>query len=193
MNIEQVEVNRTVAQTFDELGIPYYLCGSMASSYHGIYRSTADADFVADLSAEQIKPFVQKLQPEFYVDAETVMEAVLHESSFNLIHEISLLKVDVFIMKKLPFALEQMARRSKIEGSTDIPPLFVASAEDTILSKLDWYRLGGSISDRQWNDIQGIIKSQSETLDGNYLKKWAATLGLTNLLSRAFADAGANL
>ena len=65
MNDEQTDVNYAVAQVFEELGVAYYLCGSMASSYHGLYRATADADFVADLKLEHVNPFAQRLQADF--------------------------------------------------------------------------------------------------------------------------------
>lgn len=187
---EQLAVNQRVASVFEALGIPYYLCGSMASSYHGIYRATADADFVAAMRAQHLKPFVTQLQPEFYVDAEAVTEAVKTQSSFNLIHEDTLLKVDVFVLKRAPFAIEQMSRRSQMETGGDLAPMFIATAEDTILSKLDWYRLGGEISDRQWNDILGVLKTQRERLDRDYLQTWAREIGVADLLERALSDAG---
>ena len=123
MTAEQIGVNRAVAQVLEDLGVAYYLCGSMASSYHGIYRATADADFVADLKTQHIKPFVERLQADFYVDHDAMSEAVLNQSSFNLIHEDTVLKVDVFVMKQRPFAIKQMERRSRSEGTETVAPI----------------------------------------------------------------------
>jgi len=190
MSDEQLAVNQRVAEVFETLGIRYYLCGSMAASYHGFYRATADADFVAAIKLENIKPFVEQMQSEFYVDAETVLEAVRDESSFNLLHDETLLKVDIFVLKHQPFAMEQMARRARITPGGDVAPIFVATAEDTILSKLAWFRLGGEVSDRQWGDITGILKLQSDGLDHDYMREWAKETGVTDLLERALKNAG---
>lgn len=187
---EQLAVNQLVVEAFEALDICYYLCGSMAASYHGFYRATADADFVAAMRLVHVKPFVARLGKDFYVDAGSVMEAVKDESSFNVLHNDTLLKVDVFIMKRQPFALEQMARRSRLVAGGDVPPIFVATAEDTVLSKLAWYRMGGEVSDRQWSDILGILKLQSEEMDKDYMKEWAKELGVVDLLHRAMGDAG---
>lgn len=187
---EQLAVNQRVAEIFEALGIRYYLCGSMAASYHGLYRATADADFVAAMRLEHIKPFIEQLGSQFYVSAEAILEAVRDESCFNVLHEDSLLKVDVFVMKRQPFALQQMARRSRMEAGEDVAPIFVATAEDTVLSKLAWYRLGGEVSDRQWNDILGILKLQADRLDRDYMKEWAKTIGVSDLLERALGDGG---
>jgi hypothetical protein len=68
--------------------------------------------------------------------------------------------------------------------------LQVASPEDTILQKLLWYRKGGGVSERQWNDILGVIKVQGKALDLDYLNEWAKRSGIEDLLSQAFADSG---
>jgi hypothetical protein len=187
---EQLAVNQRVAEVFEILGIHYYLCGSMAASYHGFYRATADADFVAAIQLRHIKPFVEQLKSTFYVDAEAILEAVKEESSFNLLHDDTLLKVDVFIPKHEPFAIEQMARRERLSSGGDVAPIFVATAEDTILSKLRWYRLGGEVSDRQWGDITGILKLQHDRVDRAYMAEWAGKTGVMDLLERAFRETG---
>jgi hypothetical protein len=187
---EQLAVNQRVADVFEGLGIRYYLCGSMAASYHGFYRATADADFVAAIKFHHIKPFVEQLKSEFYVDAEVVLEAVKEESSFNMLHDDTLLKVDIFVLKRDPFAMEQMARRTRLVSGGEVPPVFVATAEDTILSKLGWYRLGGEVSDRQWGDITGILKLQHDRVDRSYMAEWAKRTGVSDLLERALRESG---
>ena len=98
-------------------------------------------------------------------------------------------KVDIFIRKTRPFDQSQFDRRERQSLATE-PERFayVASAEDMILAKLEWYRLGGENSDRQWRDVQNIINVQAGRLDEAYLKQWAVQLGVLDLLERALPD-----
>jgi len=119
------------------------------------------------------------------------LTAIQNQSSFNLIHLETVTKVDVFVRWRDPFGQSQFARRQKktIAGGQPLE-FFFASPEDTVLSKLQWYRTGGSVSDQQWRDVLGVLKIQGERLDQGYLSQWARELGLTDLLERALTDAG---
>ena len=191
MDAEQIQVNLVVVQAFDSLRIPYFLGGSMASSVHGVYRATADADFVAAVRPQHAEDLARLLQPAFYADVEAIRAAASVGRSFNVIHLETMLKVDVFVAKTDPFHLTQMRRRilqaTSVEGQAK---LYVASAEDTVLAKLKWYHEGGGVSDRQWNDVLGVLKVQGPALDRAYLLEWARKLKLTDLLARALNDAG---
>ncbi len=191
MDTEQTQVNLLVVQAFEALHIPYFLGGSMASSVHGIYRATADADFVAAVRPRHAGPLVALLKPAFYADLEAIRAAVAARRSFNVVHLETVLKVDVFVAGTEPFQLMQFRRRVLQTSSPDGKTTFyVASPEDTILAKLQWYRDGGCVSDRQWNDVLGVLKVQGTALDRSYLRKWAHELGLTALLQRALDEAG---
>jgi len=191
MDAEQTQVNWLVIRAFESLRVPYFLGGSMASSIHGIYRATADADFVAALQVQHAAPLVQLLQPAFYADVEAITAAIASGRSFNVVHLDSMLKVDIFVASTAPFHLMQMRRRVLQAATPDGQTKFyVASAEDTVLAKLQWYRDGGGVSDRQWNDVLGVLKVQGATLDRAYLQEWARELGLIDLLGRALDDAG---
>ena len=191
MNTEQTQVNLLVVKVFDSLGIPHFLCGSMASSIHGVYRATADADFVAAVRPHHAVPLTDLLKSAFYADASAIRTAAEQGRSFNVIHLETMLKVDVFALRPEPFHMTQMRRRIlQPIGPQDAPALYVASAEDTILAKLQWYREGGEVSDRQWRDVLGVLKVQGNLLDRSYLRDWARDLGLTDLLLRALDDAG---
>ena len=102
-----------------------------------------------------------------------------------------MIKVDLFVFSETPLARQEMARRQvlPIPGEPEAH-LQVASPEDTILQKLLWYRKGGEASERQWNDILGVIKVQGKALDLSYLEEWAERSGVEDLLARAFADSG---
>ena len=191
MDAEQIQVNLLVVRAFDALRIPYFLGGSMASSVHGIYRATADADFVAAVRPHHAEPLVSLLRPAFYADLGAIQTAAAAHRSFNVIHLDTMLKVVVFVARTDPFHLTQMRRRVlQATGPDGQTSLYVASAEDTVLAKLQWYRDGGSVSDRQWNDVLGVLKVQGVSLDRTYLREWAGELGFADLLCRALDEAG---
>jgi hypothetical protein len=180
-----------VIQAFEMLGIDYQIGGSIASSAYGIARATLDVDVVADLREQHIQPFVERLSAAYYIDEDRVRDAVARQSSFNLIHLESMFKVDVFVLKSRHY--DQVAfSRTRVErlGEGESNRLHnLVSPEDVILNKLDWYRQGGCVSERQWNDVLGMLKIQQLSLDYEYLKHWAAILDISKLLLQALEDA----
>jgi hypothetical protein len=186
-----LDVTLLVTEQLEALDVPYLLGGSMASSVHGIFRSTNDADILADLDEARALALAQALQDQFYVDAEAIRDAVRRKASFKVIHLQSMFKVDIFLPGRGAFDQAQLARRQAQLVRTDPDRrIFVASPEDTVLSKLIWYRQTGAGSDRQWTDILGVLKVQAPTIDLSYLRRWATALSLTDLLDRALDDAG---
>lgn len=191
MNNEPLQVALRVTQTLDDLGVPYLIGGSLASTLYGEPRATMDADIIADLQLKHVEPFVSALSAEFYVDADSIRDAIQHQRSFNLIHYATTFKVDMFVRKRRPFDDAQFARRKpEILLRDPERTANVASPEDSILAKLEWYRDGGQVSDRQWRDILGMLKTQGQRLDRAYLENMAQQLNVADLLARAFQDAG---
>lgn len=190
MQNEPIEVTLKVTGVLEKLGIPYLIGGSLASTLYGMIRTTQDADIVAEMRLEHLQPFVSELQNEFYVDDEMIAEAIQHHSSFNLIHSETMFKVDVFIPQPRPFLQAQLSRAQKQTFTFEkVVSAKFASPEDTILSKLEWYRMGGEVSERQWRDVLGVLKLQAEALDLEYLWKWASELHVRDLLERALKEA----
>ena len=188
---DPIAVTLLVIDALDALGVPYLIGGSLASAVHGVLRATLDTDLVADLRLEHAEPLARALGGTFYVDAESIREAVLHQRSFNVIHLETMFKVDVFVVKKRPFHHSQMERRTAQVIATDPDrTAYVATAEDTILAKLEWYRTDGDVSERQWRDVLGVMKVQADRLDLAYLRQWAAQLNISDLLERAIKEAG---
>ncbi len=190
MLAEQIAVTMMVTDVLDALGVSYAIGGSFASALHGVMRATMDADLVADLRLEHTDPLAQALGNAFYADVEMMRDAVRRHSSFNLIHLETTFKVDVFVAKPRTFDRSQLARRQLYLLSEDPEcHAYVTSAEDIILSKLEWYRIGGEVSDRQWRDVLGVLKVQSDRLDRDYLRRMATELKVADLLERAFGEA----
>lgn len=186
-----IEVTLAVTRVFDDLKVDYYIGGSLASSAFGVARATMDVDIVADIEAGHISEIEEKLRKAFYIDREMVERAVKERSSFNLIHFESMFKVDVFVPAARPFERQVFSRRlSRAVTEDGSQKLFFSSPEDIILRKLVWYESSGEVSDRQWKDVLGVIKVQSEKLDKAYLEDWAAKLGVPELLRRAYRDSG---
>ncbi len=181
-----------VVDAFEQLRIAYYIGGSVASLAHGIYRATADVDIIADLRMEHVQPPVQLLQDTYYIDADMIRDAIKRRSEFNVLHLDTMFKVDIFIQKTRPFDHEVRRRlqQSKLNITGNSRLFFLESPEDVILNKLEWYKMGGEVSDRQWNDILGVLKVQGTSLDLAYLRQWAAALDVSPLLDRALEDAG---
>jgi hypothetical protein len=182
------DVAKRVADVFEQLGIRYCIGGSIASGIHGEYRATNDADLVADILPEHIAPLVQALEGEFYIDPDMMRGALRARGSFNLIHLRTAYKVDVYVPKNRLFDRAEI-ERSQLQpipladgGAWQAP---VASAEDTVLAKLDWYRQGGEVSDRQWRDVIYILRLREAELDMAYLRQGAASLGVADLLEQA--------
>ena len=185
-----IEAILPVIDVFEQLGIRYHIGGSVASSIYGLPRTTLDVDIVADIRLEFARLLARNLKPDYYIDEDSIRDAIRHRSSFNAIHLNTMLKIDVFIIKTRSFDQEAARRTQQKVLEENSHPVYLASPEDVILNKLEWYKMGGGVSDRQWNDILGIFKVRGATLDIAYLRKWAAALDVTELLDRALEDAG---
>lgn len=183
---------RPVRQSFERLGVSYAVGGSVAGIAHGYTRFTMDIDVVADLQSEHVAPFVADLERDnFYVDELMIRDAIKWKRSFNVFNENTGVKIDVFISKGREWDKEMLARQQMGYLGDDPEPAFaVESAEDYVLSKLSWFREGGAVSDRQWNDILSVLKVQSFNLDLDYLQKWAPELGIKDLLDKALDESG---
>lgn len=171
---------RRVVEVFEQMNVAWFLTGSIASSLHGLPRSTNDLDVVMALSPSAVGHLVEQLGDGYFADAVMIRQAILKRQSCNLIWLETMMKIDL-IPPRFAFDGEAMQRRVKAtidEGQGTTLSVMVASAEDTILAKLFWYQAGGQTSQRQVSDVRGIISVQGSRLEQAYLDKWIETLAL---------------
>lgn len=189
MLTESSQVALQVAQVFEQLGIRYAIGGSLATAVHGVMRATMDADIVADLQPEHAAPLVQALGAAFFADLPAINQAIRDRTSFNLLHLETMFKVDVFVAQERSLDEAQLARRRQHKlSAADTADVYVITAEDIILAKLEWYRLGGHVSDRQWQDVLGVLAVQAGKLDIDYLHRMADEIGIVSLLDKALSE-----
>lgn len=177
-----------VASILEELEVPYALGGSMASSFFGEPRATADIDVAITVDPDVGDRLVSRMRAEFYVPEAAARAAVRSHDSFNLLATELGLKIDLFVLGTGLLDRRQIERRVLVPVPGRERGVWVTSPEDQILRKLDWYRRGGSTSDRQWRDVLGLLAVGAGTLDLHYLRETASEADLSSLLEQAIGD-----
>ena len=175
-----------VASALQRCGIRYSIGGSMASTLQGEPRATLDIDVLVDLSVAMVPALLDALGSDFYAEADSLQRAALTRGSVNVYHRPTSVKVDLFVAGDSVLDQSQLERRVAVDLATG--QVFVHTAEDILLQKLHWYRLGGEVSDRQWRDILGVLRVQGRRLDLAFLKAMAQRAGVADLLTKALAE-----
>jgi hypothetical protein len=179
---------RRIARVLDELSIRFAVGGSLASSVHGMPRFTNDADLCVEPFPGKEEAFVQRLGNEYYASLPAIREANSRRRSFNIVRLASSFKLDLFVQQQRNFDQQLLARAKPVDPSGANATFLVLSPEDILLHKLEWYRMGDEVSDRQWGDVLGILRTQGSALDRDYVLHWGETLGVADLFSRAIAE-----
>ena len=179
---------RRIATVLDELSIRFAVGGSLASSVHGVPRFTNDADLCVEPFPGKEEAFVQRLGAEYYASLPAIREANSKRRSFNIVRLASSFKLDLFVQQQRDFDQQLLARARPIDASGKAGSFLVLSPEDILLHKLEWYRMGNEVSDRQWNDVLGILRTQGTTFDRGYVENWGERLGVADLFSRAIKE-----
>jgi hypothetical protein len=152
-------------------------------------RSTADVDVAIRLDPALGEPLLGDMSAEFHVPVQAARAAIRSHESFNLGDTTQPMKVDVFVLGDGLLDRRQIDRRMRIALPGSPHGIWVTSPEDQVLRKLDWYRLGGEVSDRQWRDVIGLLAAVGREFDRADITAAAAQLGLVDLLEAAFAEA----
>lgn len=177
--MELYELLKYVIKAFESLGIRYFITGSMASMFYGEPRFTNDIDVVADIKKEHIAGLL-KLFPEdeFYISEEAILDAIINQYQFNIIHPASGLKVDVVIAKGDDFDKSRFKRFKRVIPVEETWANF-ASPEDVIIMKMRYYKEGES--EKHIRDIASILKISGDEIDRDYIELWAKRLDLLDI------------
>jgi hypothetical protein len=188
-----------VTARLEAIGISYCVGGSFASGIYGQARTTYDLDILIDLKPAQIQELIAAFRSDFDLQATELLSAVQmaptyrdtpeHRAIAKAYHRATQFRVDFFLASGRPFEVSQLQRcvRHIIATNPEVEANF-AAPEDIILAKLEWFQLGNFASSHQWPDVQTMLLVQNQRLDRNYLRTWAITLGILDLLERAQAN-----
>ena len=174
---EELRILRDIVTRLDAVGIDYMLTGSVAMNCYAQPRMTRDIDLVAAFCLKDAEQIHNILGQDYYVSTDAARAAVLHQNSFNAIHQTTLIKVDFMVRKQEDYRLHEFTRRIRLQVADF--EVWVVSKEDLILSKLHW--ASQSLSERQLADVENLIASGCDT---EYLQTWSAALNLTDMLTR---------
>ena len=172
-----------VVSCLKQLKVRHYVGGSVASSFHGAVRSTMDVDIVCELADNQVSQFTHRLIDDYYFSEHTIRQAIQDKSCFNLIHLATSFKVDFFVSRGRPFDIDCLLR-CNLEDLSEELKVAIATPEDSIIAKLEWYRIGNEASERQWDDVSKLIRLLGDEADWEYLHRAAKSVGVKDLLER---------
>lgn len=164
-----------VIGVLEQLNIPYMIGGSLAAIAYGEARLTLDMDVIVEMNKAQAKEFAARFGVGYYVNLESMFEAINTKGHFNIIQSEQGVKVDFYVLHDDDFSRSEFSRKRKEAFSEKQEAVFV-SAEDVILKKLEWYKMGHS--QKHLEDIKGILRISGPKLDLSYIDTWAAKIGV---------------
>ncbi len=189
--LDQFSVISDFVSILEKLKISYLIGGLLASSLYGAVRFTEDADITVEPFDSKADEFLKSLYGNYYVSSEAMHQALVDKTSFNIIHIKTAFKIDVFVQPNQPYEKQMLSRgiKRKLSDTVDKEFNFV-TPEDIVLLKINWYVQGGRVSERQRNDVMGVLRVQAENLDYDYLNKWARKLGFSTELDKLLDEVG---
>lgn len=148
-----------VVDTLCDLGIEFFLAGSYSSNFYGIPRATRHADFVAVFSVP-LEKLAHGLGDEFILDPQVSFEGVTGTMRDIFSVPSIAFKIEIFHLSNDPHDQSRFARRRKAFDELVDRELFIPTAEDVIVKKLRWERIGQRGKDG--NDVRDILAGQGD-------------------------------
>ncbi len=170
-----------LVECLNRYSVDYLVGGSVSSSLNGIFRTTNDVDVLLERPLTTSSVLLKDLTHKFIVNEEALIANHIEHRAYNIFHEASALKIDLF-PGHTEFHAQQLTRATLVKPPSSPCAFKIATAEDIVLAKLLWIKK--SVSERQNADIQGVIRLNKATLDYDYLKLWAEKLNLTQSLAK---------
>lgn len=167
----------------ESLDIRYAMVGSIASSVYGVPRATLDVDLLAAVDRTTIDEFVDRLERVFYVDRDAARAAVRTRRSFNVIHDETVVKADIYIPSSA-ISWRELERR-QLHAMPTGEKFWIISAEDVVAHKLAWFKAGSRVATRQLRDVVGVLSVRGDALDWSALEALCAELDVAELLVEA--------
>lgn len=170
---EESEVLKEVCRRLESARIPYMITGSTAANFYAVPRMTRDIDIVVEIRMGDVPTITDLFKDDFYIDEETVSEAVAKQGMFNILHNEYVIKIDFIVRKETPYRQLEFQRRREagLEGQV----IWIVSPEDLVLSKLFWAK--DSLSEIQLGDVKNLTR-MVKNLDISYIEEWVKSLGL---------------
>jgi hypothetical protein len=174
--VDQADLMRMAVEVLERLDIPYLVVGSAASSIYGEPRMTQDIDIVIDPTSAQLDQLCAAFPPDdYYVSVDAAHDALRTRTQFNVIHPESAHKIDFIIAGQDEWGRSQITRGNRVALLPGLRGV-AGAPEDVILSKMMYYREGGS--EKHLRDITGMLRISSGKIDLADIQKWAEKLGL---------------
>jgi|WetSurMetagenome_2_1015567.scaffolds.fasta_scaffold135792_2 hypothetical protein len=180
---DELELLKIIATRLKSARIEYMMTGSMAMALYSTPRMTRDIDIIIQLGMADVRKIIELFRNDFYIDEQSVRQAVIDRGIFNIIHNDSVIKVDFIVLKNEEYRIEEFSRRLVVD--VDGVSICAVTPEDLVLSKLVWAK--SSESDLQIRDVRQLLKA-SANINKDYIEKWSKMLGVYELLKKVASE-----
>lgn len=171
--INELEVLKIVVKRLESAGMPYMITGSIAANFYTTPRMTRDIDIVIEIGENNIEVLFSLFSDDFYIDKDSIRNAICNKQIFNIIHKEGVVKIDFIIRKDKKYSKIEFSRKRSIVFEE--LKINVTSPEDLILSKLFWAK--DTLSEMQIRDVRNLMKTVPD-LDIKYIENWIKELEL---------------
>ncbi|MBS4016104.1 MAG: hypothetical protein KGZ86_06715 [Candidatus Latescibacteria bacterium] len=182
MTFEQL--TELVVSNLQKSNIQYMLTGALAINYYGVPRMTHDIDIIIQITSKDIRKIQVLFDNDFFVGEESIRSALAESSMFNVIHKETGYKVDFWILKEDEYNRTAFVRRKECQYQQK--QIYIASPEDMIIIKLEWYKM--SDIDKHYFDVINLYNIQRDNLDEKYIIYWCQKKSLLDLWKKIQKD-----